>query len=350
MILDLTPMAINRTAVYKIGKSLVKNLELNQKIQIGLDRFNLSELQDYLVQPNLQKKVLTNLDKKNSPSSFLKNRGATLYLDALWASYHKTSSEDYFMIYDITPHTNPDWHGFKIAQKYTEIFTRIYQSKSNVLASSSATKLDLVLQLGIHGSRIQTFPLFPMLKCDKSKNNKVTSPGRFILFIGNLEPRKNLRGLLHAYFDSKLLKSGIELHIVGAGGHGSSEIIEFAKLIPGVILHGYLADSEVIYLLQKCEAFVYPSLLEGFGVPVLEAIENNCHLLLTNRGATPELAPQDAVMVDPQNHAELTRCLKQVVEEAPEMDIYSRKRIMEKNSEANFINVIRENCPNLNWR
>jgi glycosyltransferase involved in cell wall biosynthesis len=207
-----------------------------------------------------------------------------------------------------------------------------------------------MIQMGINGSRIETFPLFPMLESNKHESVREISNKRFILFIGNLEPRKNLRGLLHSYYDSNLQKSGVQLHIVGAGGHGSSEITEFAKLIPGVILHGFLMDSEVVHLLQKCEAFVYPSFLEGFGVPVLEAIKYNCRLLLTNRGATPELAPQDAIMVDPQNHAELTRCLKQVVKERPDLETVSRKRIMDKYSESNFLIVMKENCPDLKWR
>lgn len=350
MILDLSPMVINRTAVHKIGQSLVDNLQQSQKIQIGMDQFNISELKNYMSRPNLQKKLLSSLGKKAPRLATVNKQEATLYLDALWASNHKISSKDIFMIYDITPHTNPEWHDPHVATNYTEIFTRIARSESKVLVSSSATKLDLVLQLGINGSLIQVFPLFPMLKKDQNTHLNSAPSESYILFIGNLEPRKNLRGLLHAYADSNLEKKGIQLHIVGAGGHGSSEIIDFARLIPGVRLHGYLVDSDVINLLQNCLAFVYPSLLEGFGVPVLEAIENNCSLLLTNRGATPELAPYDAIMVDPQNHIELRRCLEQIVQERPIIDAMSRKRIMDKNCEGNFIKVIKENCPDLKWR
>jgi len=350
VILDLSPMVINRTAVYRIGQSLVDNLQQSQKIQIGIDQLNLSELKNYMSRPNLQKRLLSNLDKKANRISNVKKLEATLYLDALWASNHKISSKDIFMIYDITPHTNPEWHDDRVAKMYTEIFTRIAQSESKILVSSSSTKFDLVLQMGVDGSRIQVFPLFPMLKGDHNSRLSRIPNESFILFIGNLEPRKNLRGLLHAYADSNLEKGGIQLYIIGAGGHGSSEIIDFAKLIPGVTLHGYLMDSEVINLLQNCLAFVYPSFLEGFGVPVLEAIENNCPLLLTTRGATPELSPLDAIMVDPQNHIELTRCLEQAVQKRPVIDIESRKRIMDKNCEANFIKVMKENCPDLKWR
>ena len=82
MILDLSPMVINRTAVFKIGQSLVENLQNSQKIQIGIDRLKLSDLEEYLSRSNSQKRLFSSLDKKSKRLSFskVKNRHCTWML------------------------------------------------------------------------------------------------------------------------------------------------------------------------------------------------------------------------------------------------------------------------------
>jgi glycosyltransferase involved in cell wall biosynthesis len=121
-------------------------------------------------------------------------------------------------------------------------------------------------------------------------------PGRegFWLSVGSLEPRKNHRRLVEAY-----ARSGSRLPLVLAGGKGWL-MDEFAAEPPaGVVLTGYVSDGELEWLYRNCFGFVYPSLFEGFGMPVLEALSLGAPVICSNTTSLPEVAGDAGLLVDP---------------------------------------------------
>jgi glycosyltransferase involved in cell wall biosynthesis len=113
--------------------------------------------------------------------------------------------------------------------------------------------------------------------------------------VGSLEPRKNHRRLLEAY-----ARSGSRLPLVLAGGKGwLMDDFTGTGHPAGVTLTGYVSDSELEWLYRNCFGFVYPSLFEGFGMPVLEALALGAPVICSNTTSLPEVAGEAALLVDP---------------------------------------------------
>jgi glycosyltransferase involved in cell wall biosynthesis len=118
-----------------------------------------------------------------------------------------------------------------------------------------------------------------------------SGPGGFWLSVGSLEPRKNQRRLVEAY-----ARSGSSLPLVLTGGKGW--LMDDWRPA-GVTLTGYVSDSELEWLYRNCFGFLYPSLFEGFGMPVLEALALGAPVICSNTSSLPEVAGDAGLLVDP---------------------------------------------------
>lgn len=131
------------------------------------------------------------------------------------------------------------------------------------------------------------------------------SSGKFWLSVGTLEPRKNVRRLLQAY--SLLRERNLtDLPLVMAGGKGwlEEELPDYISglgLKEAVHLLGYVSDLQLNWLYRHCFAFVYPSMFEGFGVPVLEAMSLGVAVIASNRTSLPEIVGDAGLQVDPED-------------------------------------------------
>ena len=173
-----------------------------------------------------------------------------------------------------------------------------------VLCSSQATMDDCVAA-GIPAERLRLVPLgVDVAKVDAAEVARVMAlyllPQRYLLFVGTVEPRKNLRGLVEAV---GLLEEPLPLIVVGAEGWGDIAIpsggdVRFIGFVPAADLGGLYAGAEV---------FCYPSEREGYGLPVLEAMAQGTPVVTSRGTATEETAGGAAVLVDPSNPADIAR-------------------------------------------
>lgn len=131
----------------------------------------------------------------------------------------------------------------------------------------------------------------------------------FWLSVGTLEPRKNHKKLIQAY---SLLKAkhgqNYPLVLAGARGwlmHDFEKELESLNLTQDVIILGYTDDQTLQWLYQNCFAFVYPSLFEGFGLPVLEAMSLGAPIISSRGSSIPEIVDQAGILVDPTNEREI---------------------------------------------
>lgn len=157
--------------------------------------------------------------------------------------------------------------------------------------------------------------------------------GKYCLFVGTLEPRKNVAVALDAFVglarrDPRLF-SGVDFVIAGAKGwkygpifeaiqHANAELAAMAKRhgLPARIRIrwvGYVSASEKFSLLRGCLAFIFPSLHEGFGLPVLEAMACGKPVVASNAGALPEICGDGAVLIDPKDERGLTAVLEKII-------------------------------------
>jgi glycosyltransferase involved in cell wall biosynthesis len=140
--------------------------------------------------------------------------------------------------------------------------------------------------------------------------------GDFILFIGTIEPRKNLSRLVSAFAGMCGNHSGLVLAIAGMKGWMVDDLMETIrrfKLESRIVFTGFVQEEEKPFLIAAAKAFTYPSLYEGFGIPVLEALACGVPTVTSNSSSLPEVAGDAALTVDPRNISELSDALEKVV-------------------------------------
>jgi glycosyltransferase involved in cell wall biosynthesis len=157
-----------------------------------------------------------------------------------------------------------------------------------VVAVSAFTRMELVTLLGVPADRVRLVPngVDPVFTPDGD-----TAEGAYVLAVGTLEPRKNLGRTVEA---ARL--AGVELRVVGERGWGGVEV-------PGWV--GRPGDEELAALIRGARCLLLPSLYEGFGIPVLEAMACGTPVVTSRGGATEEVAGGAAVLVDPLDPASI---------------------------------------------
>jgi glycosyltransferase involved in cell wall biosynthesis len=141
--------------------------------------------------------------------------------------------------------------------------------------------------------------------------------GRFILFVGGADPRKNHRTFLQAAAQQEAKLGGRTLVLVGDSVHRFGNYIETARALGierQVRCPGRLPITDLRVLYSHADLFVFPSLYEGFGMPVLEAMACGTPTITSTTSALPEVAGDAAVLVDPENVGDLGKALVQVLE------------------------------------
>ncbi len=143
---------------------------------------------------------------------------------------------------------------------------------------------------------------------------KYNTGERFILAVGNVQPRKNHLRLLEAFAQAR--NAGLHAYklVLAGQAHWQSETVRRAARALGdaVILTGYVPDADLPMLYNAADMFCYPSLYEGFGLPVLEAMACGAPVITSNETALPEVAGDAAYLVDPRDVRALTRAIVQV--------------------------------------
>ena len=145
-------------------------------------------------------------------------------------------------------------------------------------------------------------------------------PLQYLLYLGTLEPRKNVPLLLRAFAQLAEKHPEVRLVIAGKKGWYFDEIfhtVEVLNLADRVIFTGYVDEADKPALIRGALLFLYPSLHEGFGVPVLEAMASGVPTIAGNRTSIPEIAGDGALLVDPESLPGLTAALEHLYTDVP---------------------------------
>jgi len=193
-----------------------------------------------------------------------------------------------------------------------------------IITPSEATKRDLVELTGYATERVHVTPLGPAREEDATPEQLRAreedfldhGPRRpFILHVGTIEPRKNLVRLLRAY--RRLAGEGLphQLVLVGPRGWNTQEFdAELAKEGPGTVVGtGEMGRHLVDAAYRLADAVAYPSLYEGFGLPVLEAMSHGVPTVASNISSIPEVAGDAALLVDPTDEDAIAGALRRVL-------------------------------------
>jgi len=170
-------------------------------------------------------------------------------------------------------------------------------------------------------------------------------PGRFVLAAGTLEPRKNLSRLVEAHAGlPNDLSSAHPLLIVGPPGWELEEALPAVRS-PRVKVAGFVPDEELAALYAACSVFCYPSLYEGFGLPVLEAMQAGAPTVTSSVSSLPEVGGDAVVYVDPRDEAAIRDALERLLRtpaERADLAARARRRAGEFSWERTARNVVEQ--------
>ncbi|MHB0915277.1 MAG: glycosyltransferase family 4 protein [Thermoleophilia bacterium] len=226
-------------------------------------------------------------------------------------------------IHDLAFLLYPEFFSRSFALYYRNIIPRIVRESTAIITDSENTRADLVNLVGAEAEKIVTIPLGASRafrqRLSKARLAEVREryglPERFFLSLASLDPRKNLKRLVQAYrLLPEDLVDEVGLVIVGGGNRVFADTgiaAELSRVKRGrVVSPGYVPSEDLPALYRSSTALVFPSLYEGFGLPVIEAMAASTPVITSNRSSLPEVAGNAAVMIDPESVEEIAAAME----------------------------------------
>lgn len=260
-------------------------------------------------------------------------------LDVLFVPAHtlpiirKPGLKTVVTVHDLGSQYLPKMHQLK--QRAYLSLMQSYQLKtaSKIIAVSNATREDLIKKIGINPKKIKVAyegydqKLFKQSKTDTLVNSLIP----YFLFVGTVQPRKNLERIIRAFARIKDEQSSpLDKNLVVAGEKGwmSDEIYELPKKLgieKNVKFLGYVPEKDLPALYSNAKALVFSSLFEGFGLPILEAQACGCPVITSNLSSMPEIASPPAgggaIFVDPYSIDDIVEGIRRIEDRRLRMEM-----------------------------
>jgi glycosyltransferase involved in cell wall biosynthesis len=228
-------------------------------------------------------------------------------------------------VFDIFPITGLTYSTPDYLKKFAGLLREAVGRATRVITSSHATEKQLIEHVQVPREKIQVIPLgvdppAAMLSPEErlQERERIVGKGReMILSVGVLQTRKNTLNMLKALMT---LPAKYQLVLSGGNGYGSEAIHEFIRsesLGERVKLLGYVDDAQLGIFYQAASVFLFPSLEEGFGIPVLEAMAGGVPVVTSNVSSMPEVGGEAALYVDPHDPTDIAAKVVQAVEDLP---------------------------------
>jgi len=213
-------------------------------------------------------------------------------------------------IHDLSFKLQPHWHPKERIDHLNKNLKTI-KNADHIIAVSNFTKQEIISYLHIPKEHISTiyngvdhdtYKLYRQDELQETKT-KFELPHKFLLFVGSIEPRKNLLTLLKAYtLLTKEQKDGLPLILVGFKGWQNKEIMqEIEKNKEHIRYLGFVTDRQLAHIYNLSTIFIYPSLYEGFGLPPLEAMACGTPVIVSSVASLPEVCGDAALYIDPMD-------------------------------------------------
>ncbi|MEO8216873.1 MAG: glycosyltransferase family 1 protein [Acidobacteriota bacterium] len=216
-------------------------------------------------------------------------------------------------IHDLVPLVAPEYHTLGHRLYFRYLLARSLRKFDAVVTDSEATRNDLVQRLGVESSKINVIPLYSRWKIEPRERTRTED---FVLAVGTIEPRKNVGRVAQAFVKVRERNPDLRhrLVIAGAAGWGESQPFEVPQPLRGEIeWRGYVSDEELCSLYRDAAVLIYPSLLEGFGLPPLEAMSLGCPVITSDRSSLPEIGGDAVIYVDPTDVENLTGAIERML-------------------------------------
>ncbi|HEX3444913.1 MAG TPA: glycosyltransferase family 1 protein [Chthoniobacterales bacterium] len=237
-----------------------------------------------------------------------------LFLDPLYVSRSTLESSDIVLCHDIGPMSHPELYDRGTVDAYQRAYAKIAKARPGIVFVSNASRVAFEARFGRDFRFLRTIPLY--VRSGSLTGQAEPIPGiqrPFFLTVGALETRKNQRVAIEAFERCGIARQGVSYILCGARGAGAEEIEATAARTPGVKVLGYVSDAQLRWLYQEASAFVLPSLLEGFGMPALEAALRGLVPIVSRDSALAEAVNGAAIQVNPHSVSEIGEAMESVL-------------------------------------
>jgi glycosyltransferase involved in cell wall biosynthesis len=241
-----------------------------------------------------------------------RGEGSVLFVDPLFCAKTRLKSSDIVLCHDVAPVSNPEYYHEGAGDSYAIAYKRIQEAKPALVFVSDFTRRAFLKLFPANYPMTEVIPLY----FKSTLANAKPGPARerpYFLMVGSMECRKNVRAAFDAYRRSGLYEKGVDLLIVGPRGNASAELQPVIEATPGIEHLGYLSDQQLATFYKHATALFFPSLLEGFGVPALEAPQAGVLPIVSRGTVLEEIVGPDGVFVDPTSIDDMARSLNEVV-------------------------------------
>ncbi|MBU4420989.1 MAG: glycosyltransferase family 4 protein [Proteobacteria bacterium] len=268
--------------------------------------------------------LLSQHAKATGKTAKIKLEDADIFFGTNFRGIFKETLKTVITIHDMAHEYYPEATSKRIFN-YLKKLQRSAEKADLIIADSENTKKDVEKILNIPNEKIKVIylgvdPIFRPIN-DKDVldpiRRKYNIYEKFILYVGAIQPRKNIATLIRAY--SMLCKEqNFEHKLVIAGGVGWKNknirpLIEELKLKDKIIFTGYISEHDLPAIYNLSDAFVFPSLYEGFGLPVLEAMACGVTVVTSNVSSLPEVAGDAALLINPHSIEDLADGIRRIL-------------------------------------
>ena len=321
-----------RLSLEQIGISLnLKLLYRDRHFQHGLQQSNIHKIKENLLSffyyPLPSSGSLQFLEQFNFLAALSENilQNPHIFHGLDYLNYPFSHSYNVITIHDLSFIKYPAYSPDRILKTYQNRLERCLKWTDLIVTVSENSKRDIIDCFGIAPETIWVTPLasrYPNPRIDRLMKPDFSYPSPFpfpyLLFVGTLEPRKNIKTLIQA-FEHLKSSSKIPHHLVLIGQKGwkyESILHSIAHSPFHTEIHrlDYLQDEQVAVFYQHATVFVYPSYYEGFGLPVLEAMNFGIPVVTSDRASLPEVTGNAALLVNPDNPIALATAILEVIE------------------------------------
>ena len=251
-------------------------------------------------------------------------------------------------IHDLCFVVNPQWYSYSFRTLYNWIVPRLARKATKVVTNSNNSKNDLLQFCRINADKVELIYWAVDQTFEKTPETEIEAPveGEYILYVGSLEPRKNISMLIRSYETMRNNNPSLSPKLVLIGGDNplfADVKLQIKRYSEDIVFKGYVSDSLLKSYYKHALVVAYPSLYEGFGLPPLEAMASGAPVMTSNTSSLPEVVGNAALLVNPNDQEQIARVLERVVKDV-DLRRDMRARGAEQVKKFNWAKGCKEHC------
>lgn len=282
----------------------------------------LSRVKSIIQKTPFMKQILRSL---NNLMAILLSNNFDIYFEPNFIPLRIPAKYTVVTIHDFSFALYPNWHDKEKIKYFRNNFWKKIKRADQIITVSEYIRNEAISQFGFASDKIKVIYngldqniFHPYSKSELDLFRKIYNlPPEFILFVGSIEPRKNLLNLLKAYsILKKSIRNNYKLVLAGfKGWKNEKEFHLINKLKDDIKYIGFVTTKDLAKVYNLATLFVYPSFYEGFGLPPLEAMACACPVITSKTSSMPEICGESAYYIDPHEPEEIAFAMEKILED-----------------------------------